>query len=100
MIDLRKLLGFDWDDGNIHKSVDKHHVSPGEAEQVFSNEPLLLLHDAAHSEIELRFHAYGRTDAGRHLQISFTLRRDSTFVRVISVRPMSAKERARYDQEA
>lgn len=99
MIDLSRIIGFDWDDGNRGKSADKHHVSPAEAEQVFFNRPLLLLHDPAHSAVEERYHAYGKTHAGRLLQISFTLREDETLLRIISVRPMSAKERARYGQE-
>lgn len=99
MIDLSQVTGFDWDDGNSRKNADKHGVSPAEAEQVFLNRPLLLLHDPGHSTVEARFHAYGKTHAGRLLQIAFTLRQDGTLLRVISGRPMSAKERARYAKE-
>lgn len=99
MIDFSQIAGFDWDDGNSRKSADKHGVSQAEAEQVFLNKPLLLLHDAGHSVTEQRFHAYGKTHAGRLLQISFTLRQEATLLRIISVRPMSAKERARYAEE-
>ena len=80
-------------------STDKHDVSQTEAEQVFLNSPLLLLDDKAHSVTEKRFHAYGKTNAGRYLQLAFTLRQDATLFRIISARPMSAKERARYDEE-
>lgn len=97
--DLGRIAGFDWDDGNTRKSADKHAVSPAEAEQVFVNRPLLLLDDTRHSETELRYHAYGRTHAGRLLQVSFTLRQNDTIVRIISARPMSARERARYAEE-
>lgn len=99
MIDLSKITGFDWDDGNSCKSADKHSVLPAEAEQVFMNSPLLLLHDSEHSTDEQRFHAYGKTHPGRLLQISFTLRQGGSLLRVISGRPMSAKERARYAKE-
>jgi uncharacterized DUF497 family protein len=99
MIDLDRIAGFDWDDGNSRNSADKHGVSQAEAEQVFLNTPLLLLRDSAHSAIEQRYHAYGKTHAGRHLQIAFTLRLDAVLLRIISVRPMSAKERARYAEE-
>jgi uncharacterized DUF497 family protein len=99
MIDLDRIVGFDWDDGNSRKSADKHGVSPAEAEQVFLNTPLLLLHDSGHSATEQRYHAYGKTHAGRLLQIAFTLRQDAVLLRIISVRPMSAKERARYAEE-
>lgn len=99
MIDLGKITGFDWDAGNSRKSADKHGVSPAEAEQVFLNRPLLLLHDTEHGTAERRFHAYGKTHAGRLLQVAFTLRQDATLLRIISARPMSAKERARYAEE-
>ena len=99
MIDAGRLIGFQWDAGNARKSVEKHDVSQSEAEQVFLNEPLLLLDDADHSLEERRIHAFGRTDAGRLLHISFTLREDATLIRVISARPMSRSERQRYEAE-
>jgi uncharacterized protein len=100
MIDLKRIAGFGWDDGNSRKSADKHGVSQAEAEQVFLNAPLLLLHDPGRSATEQRYHAYGKTHAGRLLQIAFTLRQDGTLLRIISVGPMSAKERTRYAEEA
>jgi uncharacterized protein len=100
MIDLRRIAGFDWDAGNARKSVDKHGVSQAEAEQVFFNEPLLLLEDERHSVKELRFHALGKTNDGRHLHIAFTLRHEDTLIRVISARDMSPKERKAYDPSA
>jgi uncharacterized protein len=99
MLDLADIEGFDWDEGNSRKSIDKHHVSQAEAEQVFFNEPLFLLQDLAHSRDEPRFHALGRTDNGRFLHVSFTLRDQATRVRVISARDMHRKERRRYEQE-
>ncbi len=53
-----------------------------------------------HSQVEARFHALGRSDAGRLLHVTFTLRREGTVIRVISARNMSRKERSRYAQEA
>jgi uncharacterized DUF497 family protein len=100
MVDLSRIEGFDWDNGNARKSVEKHDVGQGEAEQVFFNDPLLVVEDAGHSVRERRLHALGRTDAGRRLHISFTLRGDGRLIRVISARTMSAKERVRYEQEA
>lgn len=86
------------DAGNARKSVDKHAVSQGEAEQVFFNMPVLLLEDAVHSRAEPRFHALGRTDAGRLLHVTFTLRQGGRLIRVISARPMHQKERRFYEQ--
>ena len=99
MIDWARIEGFDWDEGNSRKSVDKHGVTQAEAEQVFFNEPLLVAQDRGHSAREARLHALGRTDAGRRLHVTFTLRRDGTMIRVISARSMHRRERHRYDEE-
>lgn len=98
MIDLTKITGFDWDDGNARKSEAKHAVSMAEAEQIFFNDPLLLLEDAKHSEHEKRNHALGITDEGRLLHITFTLRHSGEKIRVISARDMHKKERKSYEQ--
>jgi uncharacterized DUF497 family protein len=100
MIHWTRVEGFEWDDGNARKSGEKHGVSQVEAEQVFFNEPLLMVEDARHSAHEPRFHALGRTDEGRPLHVTFTLRDAGTLIRVISARDMSRKERSRYAQES
>lgn len=99
MVDFERVVGFDWDDGNRRKNADKHGVSQAEAEQLFFNDPLVVTPDLAHSREESRHHALGRTDAGRLLHVTFTLRLGGTLLRVISARDMSHKERARYEQE-
>jgi uncharacterized DUF497 family protein len=100
MIDWGRIEGFDWDEGNSRKSFDKHGVSQAEAEQVFFNDPLLVVEDARHSAREARFHALGRTDTERLLHVTFTLRRGGTMIRVISARTMHRNERLRYEQES
>jgi hypothetical protein len=97
MIDLALIAGFDRDDGNARKN-ERHGVNQSEAEEVFFNQPLLLLEDSRHGGQESRFHALGKTHEGRTLHITFTLRADATLVRVISARDMHRKERAIYDQ--
>jgi uncharacterized DUF497 family protein len=98
MIDLDRVIGFDWDGGNARKSEQKHGVSMAEAEQVFFNAPLLLLEDVSHSQQEPRLHALGKTDEGRALHITFTLRQAGDLLRVISARDMHRKERVIYAQ--
>ncbi|MHB8056730.1 MAG: BrnT family toxin [Desulfuromonadaceae bacterium] len=93
---FEKITGFEWDKGNEQKNV-KHRVTPAEAEQVFLNEPLVVLDDLKHSDTEQRFHALGQTGEGRLLHITFTIR--SNMIRVISARNMHRKERAIYEQE-
>ena len=97
MFDLSLIVGFDWDAGNARKN-DKHGVNQSEAEEVFFNQPLLLLDVTRHGGQESRFHALGRTHAGRTLHIAFTLRADDTLIRVISARDMHRKERSTYER--
>ncbi|HEY3636593.1 MAG TPA: BrnT family toxin [Rhizomicrobium sp.] len=98
MLNIAAVTGFEWDDGNARKSTEKHQVGQADAEQIFFNEPLIVGTDEKHSETERRFHAIGHTDEGRLLHITFTLKRDGALIRVISAKPMSRKERARYDK--
>ena len=97
MIDLAKITSFDWDEGNARKN-EKHGVSMAETEQVFFNIPLLVLEDSKHGNLELRFHALGKTNKVRLLHITFTLRGAGEKIRVISARDMHRKERAIYEK--
>jgi uncharacterized DUF497 family protein len=97
MIDPTKIADFDWDEGNVRKN-DKHGVSMAESEQVFFNEPLLTIVDTKHSHADHRYHALGKTDEGRTLHITFTLRNSGERIRVISARDMHKKERTIYEQ--
>ncbi len=94
MFDFSSITGFDWDAGNERKNEDKHGVSKNEAEQVFFNQPLLILEDRHHSREEVRFHALGKTDNQRCLHITFTLRDSGRKIRIISARDMHRKERS------
>jgi uncharacterized DUF497 family protein len=100
MIDFEKIEGFDWDAGNDRKSEDKHQVSQAEVEQVFFNVPLVLAPDPKHSQTEPRFHALGKTAAGRLLHITFTRRFEGRKIRPISARDMHRKERCVYEESA
>ena len=98
MIDLERIVGFDWDDGNARKN-EKHGVSQSEAEQIFFDVRLLMVADADHSVGEPRYHALGISLDGRHLHVTFTLRGDGTRIRVISARDMHRKERQIYERK-
>lgn len=93
MVDWQRITGFEWDAGNARKSEDKHGVSLAEAEQVFFNQPLLLLDDLRHSDDEPHIHVIGMTDAGRRPHVTFTRRDSGCRLRVISARDMHRKER-------
>ncbi len=100
MIDFSRIVGFDWDEGNARKSVERHGVTQPEAEQALADERILVADDLSHSETEARYQALGQTLEGRYLHVSFTLRRDSTLIRVISARDMNRKERTHYEDQA
>jgi len=99
MDDIEKLLGctgFEWDRSNIEKNWLRHKVSPAECEQVFFNQPLIILSDPKHSISEKRFAAFGCTDDGRFLVVIFTKR--GKLLRVISARNMNRRERKFYEE--
>lgn len=98
MINWAQVTGFDWDEYNSRKNAEKHAVNQSEAEEIFFNEPLLVLDDSKHSQAEARFHALGATDDQRLLHLTFTLRQNGALIRVISARDMHRKERAVYEQ--
>jgi len=92
---IGQWTGFDWDAGNRGKNT-KHRVSDDAYEEVFFNLPLVLGPDEAHSAQEDRYHALGKTNAGRPLFVAFTRRGDR--IRVISARDMTRKERRAYNE--
>lgn len=94
-MDLSRIVGFDWDTGNARKN-EKHGVTQAEIEQVFFRQPLIIGPDPGHSATESRYHALGRTDQERWLQVTFTLRGGGVLIRPISARTMHRKERPIY----
>ena len=99
MVDFRNIDGFDWDALNDRKSEAKHGVTQVEAEQAFFNVPVVQVSDFKHSETEKRFHALGKTNEGRLLHITFTLRFGGRRIRVISARAMHRTERRMYEEK-
>lgn len=92
--DFTEIEGFEWDKGNQEKNQLKHSVTHIEAEEVFSNQPLIIFQDQSHSTKEKRFGALGKTMTGRQLAIFFTLRHKK--VRIISARDQGKKDRLFY----
>jgi uncharacterized DUF497 family protein len=87
--------GFQWDDGNVDKNRHKHNVGAFEAEQVFFNDPLIIIPDEKHSTTETRYAAFGKTNEDRKLTIVFTQR--DQLIRIISARDMNKKEKIYYE---
>jgi len=94
-LDIDNVVGFDWDDANLFKNEKKHNLKWQLIEEVFFNDPLVILEDFKHSNTECRCFALGMTDDGSKLFIVFTIR--DKRIRVISARHMNKKERVRYE---
>jgi len=96
MVDLSNVTGFEWDSGNETKNA-KHRVTCRQAEEIFSNAPLWIADDVAHSAMEERARAIGVTNEGLVLVVAFTLCAGGTKIRVISARVASRRERMEYE---
>lgn len=98
MINLNKIIAFEWDQGNFDKSYQKHGVIPSETEEVFLDEDILISEDIEHSQQEDRFEVIGKTLEGIILFLVFTVRGDR--IRIISARKVNKKERRQYEQKS
>jgi len=95
-LDLEAIVGFEWDEGNIHKNEDKHGLKWTTIEEVFFNKPLLVVEDFKHSLDECRCVALGKNDLNDLITVIFTIRKNN--IRVISARAMSKKEKLIYEK--
>ncbi len=94
-LDAEALMGFDWDDGNVYKNENKHGLNYKHIEEVFFNEPLLIVEDFSHSFGECRCVAFGRDNQNSKIMVVFTVR--AKLIRVISARAMTKKEKKFYE---
>jgi hypothetical protein len=92
-----RRVEFAWDAHNDLKSYTKHGVSREEAESAFLDERRLDFADPLHSHHENRFVTLARSARPRILLVAWTLR--GKYVRVISARPASRKERRVYEEK-
>jgi uncharacterized DUF497 family protein len=97
-IKFKKPLTFEWDKRNKDKNIHNHSVQNSESEEIFVNNPILLI-DIGHSQNENRYLAYGVTDKKRQLVIVFTLRgKLEEIIRIISSRDQDKKEKELYQE--
>jgi uncharacterized DUF497 family protein len=93
---LPEPLSFQWDTGNVPKNLHKHNVAYQEAEEIFTNKPLVLTRDKTYSRPgERRYGALGKTKSARKLFAVFIIK--GTKVRVISIRDMTQTEEGVYE---
>ena len=97
MIDLKKIIGFEWDQGNIDKSYQKHGITTKDTEEVFLDKGIQIKRDFKHHETEERFIAIGKNLESKILFIIFTIRYSK--IRIISARTANKKERRMYEEK-
>ncbi len=96
MVDLSKILGFEWDKWNIDKSYKKHGITPNETEEIFLDIDVKIKKDIKHQQQEKRLIGIGKTTEDKILFIIFTIRSDK--IRIISGRMANKKEREVYQK--
>ncbi len=86
-------------EAEVARLQEKHRVTVGECEQIFSDPRKQLFNNVSHSsKAEERFILIGSTDQGRILYVAFTIRNKR--IRVISARDLNRKERYLYEKKA
>ena len=89
---FHRVIGFDWDKGNINKNL-KHHVTNQEAEEVFYDVRKKIVKKISEKN-EKRWIIMGSTKTQRMLFVVYTIRKNK--IRVISARDLNKKERLLY----
>jgi len=92
------IYDFIWLPQIIDKLEIKHHVSQGEAEEVFFNNPKYRFVELGYNIGEDVYSASGQTDAGRYL-IAFFIHKFGNTALILSVRDMDSAERRRYERK-
>jgi len=92
------VLLFEWDPNKATENLETHGVSFDEASTAFRDTLSLTTYDPLHSEEEDRFVLIGSSHRSRLLVVVHTERYD--FIRLISARKATKKERKQYEENA
>jgi len=87
-----KIIGLEWDDSSIEKTIVKHHLNPKEVEDVCFG---------IHYAITVRYKRraiYGKADTGKYLKVILERLHGSTY-RVITAFPMNRRDRQLYREK-
>ena len=90
-------MKFGWDRKKEQANIEKHGVAFVEATTVFGDPLEIMIGDLDHSIDEYRFLSMGMSSLGRILVVSYA-ERTADFIRIISARAASAKERRQYEE--
>ena len=89
-------MDFEWDPEKARLNDIKHGVSFIEGSEVFDDDLSSSVQDPDHSQDEERHLLFGKSHQGRYLVVSYVERTE--IIRIISVRPMTPRERKAYAQ--
>ena len=89
-------LVFEWDGRKARRNLAKHKVSFEEGTTVFGDPLALTIEDPLHSQEEQRFVIVGESRRHRTLVVVFTER--GNWIRLISARIASRRERTEYEE--
>ena len=92
-------MEFEWDAEKARINVDRHGVAFAEALTVFGDPLEVTVADPDHSVGEYRFLSVGMSSRGRMLVVSY-VERAGDWIRIISARPASQRERRQYETRA
>lgn len=88
-------MHFEWDREKAASNLAKHEVSFDDAVTAFGDPLALTILDPDHSDEEQRFLTTGLSQRQRLIIVAHTDRGGS--VRIITARPMTARERGQYE---
>ena len=90
-------MEFEWDQEKERTNIEKHGVAFTEATTVFGDPLEITIRDQDHSIGEYRFLSMGMSSLDRILVVSYA-ERTTNFIRIISARTASTKERRQYEE--
>lgn len=93
------MIKFEWDSLKATSNKKKHGVTFEEAQSVFYDDFAIQFFDDVNSEIEDRFLMLGYSNEARVLLICHCEKESGNFIRIISARKATAKERKLYKGE-
>ena len=92
------MLLFEWDPNKAKENLETHGISFDEASTAFRDTLSLAIYDPLHSEEEDRCVLIGNSHRNRLLVVVHTERAD--YIRLISARKATKKEREQYEENA
>lgn len=92
------MIFFDWDESKNQQNRKKHGIWFEETKTVFEDDYARIFYDEEHSEKEDRFLIIGRSCFEKTLIVIHCYDKEDQWIRVISARQATLKERRVYEE--